>query len=349
VSAKLRQEGEAQRPEPLRVTAIMPCYNGMGFLQRSLPPLLAMLGQDLLEVIVVDDGSSDGSGAYAAGEGARVMTTGGREGPGAARNLAAREAQGDVLLFVDADVVIHADALGYVQSALADPGVVAVFGSYDNQPPDAAFASQYMNLRHHFVHHQHAGEADTFWAGCGAVRRQAFLAVGGYDCVTYERPSIEDIELGYRLRAAGGRIALVPPMQGTHLKQWTLWGVVHTDIVCRALPWSRLLLSTPHANAALNTRGGERAKAALAACFWLALLLALVGAVDAWVPLLLFCAALYTNRQLFALFRRRRGWIFGLAGVLFHQLYYVYSTAAFVYAWLESRLHPQRTSGGSAA
>jgi len=327
----------------------MPCYNGMGFLQRSLPPLLALRSKGLLEVLVVDDGSSDGSGAFAAAQGARVLTTEGRAGPGAARNVAAREAQGDVLLFVDADVVIHADALCYLQGALADPGVVAVFGSYDDRPPDPSFASQYMNLRHHFVHHQHAGEAETFWAGCGAVRREPFLAVGGYDCVAYARPSIEDIELGYRLRAAGGRIALVPEMQGTHLKRWTLRGVVHTDIVCRALPWSRLLLSTPHANVALNTRAGEQAKALLAASFWLALLLSLAGVVGPWLPLLLYAATLYASRRLFALFRRRRGWLFGLAGVLFHQLHYVYSAAVYAYAWLEWHLRPRSRTGGRAA
>ena len=72
---------------PPAVSAVMPVYNGKGYIENSLPPLLAMLEEGLLaELLVVDDGSSDGSGAWAAKRGARVLETGGREGPGRARN-----------------------------------------------------------------------------------------------------------------------------------------------------------------------------------------------------------------------------------------------------------------------
>ena len=263
---------------PVSVTAIMPVYNGLGYMTESLPPLLALVEEGRLsEVLVVDDGSTDGSGAWAAGRGARVLKSAGRVGPGAARNQAAREARGDVVLFVDADVVIHPDAVDHLRKALESPDVVAVFGSYDDAPPDPAFASQYMNLRHHHVHHEAAGEASTFWAGCGAVRKEAFLACGGYDAERFGRPSVEDIELGYRLRRAGGRIRLVPEMQGTHLKQWTAWSVIHTDVVCRALPWSRMLLREPEAVSDLNAGAAERVKALLAGLLVLSIPAALLG------------------------------------------------------------------------
>ena len=67
------------------------------------------------------------------------------------------------------------------------------------------FLSQYKNLVHHFYHHRGKREASTFWSGCGAVRKQAFLDAGGFDVERYTRPSIEDIELGYRLIKAGGK------------------------------------------------------------------------------------------------------------------------------------------------
>jgi GT2 family glycosyltransferase len=325
-----------------RTSAVMPVFDGRHYLERSLPPLLARVGRDLCEVIVVDDGSTDGSGELAAASGARVLRTAGRVGPGAARNQAAREARGDALLFVDADVVIHEDTVERARRALAQPGVVAVFGSYDDAPPDPAFASQYMNLRHHFVHQQGAGEATTFWAGCGAVRRDAFLEAGGYDGQRYERPSIEDIELGYRLRAHGGRILNEPAMLATHLKQWTLRSVVETDLRCRAIPWSRLLLEHPSAEADLNAGAGEQVRAGLAGLLLLSLPTALLGWAPAWLPALLFAAALVANRRIFALFRRRRGLPFALGALLFHQLYYVYSASAFVGCWLESRLGLRR-------
>lgn len=333
---------------PASVSAIMPVYNGLGYLTESLPPLLALVEEGrLCEVLVVDDGSTDGSGPWAAARGARVLKSAGRVGPGAARNQAARDARGDVVLFVDADVVIHPDAVDQLQKALESPDVVAVFGSYDDAPPDPAFASQYMNLRHHHVHHEAAGEASTFWAGCGAVRKQAFLSCGGYDAERFGRPSVEDIELGYRLRRAGGRIRLVPGMQGTHLKQWTTWSVIHTDVVCRALPWSRMLLREPEAVSDLNVGAAERLKALLAGLLLLSLPAALLGGPWLLLPPALFGAALLANRGLFRVFRRRRGLAFAVGALAFHQLYYLYSAAAFVLCWFEVRLGMGDEPGGS--
>ena len=325
----------------LTISAIMPVYNGKGYIERSLPPLLhAHERGEVVEVIVVDDGSDDGSGDWAREQGARVLRTAGRTGPGAARNLAVAEAVGEIVWFVDADVVVHDDAVAPLRRAFEAPGVVAVFGSYDDTPPFDAFASQYMNLRHHFFHHQNPGEASTFWSGCGAVRRDAFLAVEGFDAERYERPSIEDIELGYRLRGAGGRIVTDPTMQGTHLKEWTLPGVVHTDLFCRALPWSRLQLERPDEPLGLNASPGERLKAVLGAATLGATFLALVGLLPAFVAIGLLAAVWFANRELFELFRRRRGLVFAVGALAFHQVHLTYSGLAFAWCWLEHRLRP---------
>lgn len=322
------------------LSAVMPVFDGRHYLVRSLPPLAAALGRDLLELLVIDDGSSDGSAELARSIGARVLESGGRLGPGAARNVGAQAALGDVLLFVDADVVMHADVPARVRDAFyASEGrdLVALFGSYDDDPPDRAFASQYMNLRHHFVHQRAPGDAATFWAGLGAVRRDAFLAVGGFDVARYARPSIEDIELGYRLRDAGGRIALDSAMQGTHLKRWRWRDVWHTDITCRALPWSRLLATRPPADAALNATPVERMRAIVAGLLALSVLAAVIRVVPAWLPLLAFAAAVLANARLAAFFARRRGPLFAGVAMAWHQLYYLYAGTCFAVASLERR------------
>ena len=74
--------------------------------------------------------------------------------------------------------------------------------------------SQYRNLLHHFVHQHGNSEASTFWAGCGAIRRSVFEEMGGFDEQRFPTPSIEDIELGYRLRQAGHRILLDKACRG---------------------------------------------------------------------------------------------------------------------------------------
>lgn len=324
---------------PPSVSVVMPAYNGRQLLPRSLPPLLDAVGDELLEVIVVDDSSSDGSAEWAAEQGARVLHTGGRLGPGAGRNLGARAARGDVLWFVDADVVVHRDAAARVREALREDGEVAVFGSYDDDPPAAGFVSQYMNLRHHYTHHAHAGEASTFWSGCGAVRREAFLAAGGFDAEGYDRPSIEDIDLGYRLRAAGGRICLDPRILCTHLKAWGAAEALRTDIFQRAIPWTRLLFERPEAAADLNVSSAERGRALVAAGLTASVLLALARVAPWWLPLPIFAGAVAVNRPLFDVFRRRRGLPFALAAMAWHQLYYLYSSATYALCWLEHRRH----------
>jgi GT2 family glycosyltransferase len=311
------------------VSIVMPAYNARHYLESSLPALLRIDDPRLLEVIVVDDGSSDGSGEFAAKLGARVLASGGRCGPAAARNVGAGKARGDLLLFVDSDVVLHADSFERMVESFDEPEIVAVFGSYDDRPHHLGFMSQYTNLRHHHGHRMPSSDAATFWAGLGAVRRKAFHAIDGFDAERFARPSVEDIELGQRLRAAGGRIRRDPGIQGTHLKQWSLIEVVRTDLFRRAIPWSQLMLEHPGAFTDLNVRATERWKAALAGALALATLLALGGLLSPWFPVALAAFAWLANRPLMALFVRTNGWWFAARALLFQQLYFLYSGLAY--------------------
>jgi Glycosyl transferase family 2 len=186
-------------------------------------------------------------------------------GPAAARNDGATLATGDVLVFVDADVIVHRDAFARLRASLTtDPGLTAVFGSYDDRPEAPGTVSRFRNLLHHHVHHEGAGPASTFWAGLGAVRRDAFEAIGGFDAERYPLASIEDIELGLRLTSAGHLIRLDPSIQGTHLKAWTLVDMLRTDLHRRGIPWIALVLRGGGGSGALNL-GWRNRLSALAA------------------------------------------------------------------------------------
>jgi len=331
----------------LRVSAIMPVFNGLGFIEHSLPPLLAMQSRgEILEVIVVDDGSTDNSVAVARDHGARVIDSGGRLGPGGARNRAAEVAAGDILWFVDADVVVREDAARNLCRGFSGEDVVAVFGSYDDRPPAQNFFSQYKNLVHHHYHQRASDEAVTFWAGCGAVAKDVFLAAGGFDLESYPYPSIEDIELGNRLVNRGGRIRLLRDLQCTHLKVWRLGNLLHTEVFRRAIPWSRLILAQGGIPNDLNTGVAERLRAVLAGLLLLSPVAAAAGLVSFWVVPVLLLVTIWMNREVAALFLRRRGLLFACGALLYHQVYYVYSAAAFGWVFLETRL--RRLFGGSS-
>jgi len=328
-----------QSPKPASISAIVPVWNGATTLGQCLAPLLTMLGNgEIAEVIVVDDGSTDGSAALAQRCGVRVMPSGGRLGPGGARNIGARDANGDILWFVDADVVVHDDAARVLREVLSTSGAAAVFGAYDEHPPAPNFLSQYKNLVHHYTHVRHPGASETFWAGCGAVTKRAFAAVGGFDAAAYPKPSIEDIELGARLSRRGFVIWLAPALAATHLKVWRLANLLRTDIFGRALPWSRLIRAHGAPPDTLNVSRAERARALVALAFAASVVLAALRFVPPWLPLAAIAAMFAVNAELFGFFRRRRGWLFAVGALLFHQLYYLYATAAYGWSWIERRV-----------
>jgi glycosyltransferase involved in cell wall biosynthesis len=317
------------------VSVIIPVYNGAESLEQCLEAVLASEGP-LYECIVVNDGSTDGSKDIAAQFLNRIRLlnlAGGPGGPAYARNRGAEFARGEILFFVDADVVLASGALRRLANTFSEqPALAAVFGSYDANPAATGLISQYRNLLHHFVHQNGNPHASTFWAGCGAIRRQAFERVGGFDARSFPRPSIEDIELGYRLKGMGFLILLDRELQATHLKCWTFCSMIRTDVVCRAIPWSRLILQTRNMPADLNLKLGQRASFALAvfACAFLVLSGVRLEWLGASAASILGVVAL--NRSLYAFFFRRRGVLFAAGCIALHLLYYLYSGLSYLYA-----------------
>ena len=320
------------------VSVILPAYNAAATLRQSLAPLSAMRARgEVAEIIVVDDGSDDDTAAIAGAAGVAVLHSGGRLGPGGARNVAAAQAIGDILWFVDADVVVHDAAARVLVETMRRTGAAAVLGSYDDDPPAATFCSQYKNLVHHYYHSGAGGDVGTFWAGCGAIRRQAFVDAGGFDAARYPQSSIEDIELGLRLVRRGLRIHLAPTLLATHLKVWRLGPLLHTELFRRALPWSRLIVEHGWWSGRLNMDRAERARAVLALCWLLEVGLAAASIAPWPLTLAMPGVVVAANASLLGFFRRRRGIAFAIGAVLFHQLYYLYSAAALAWCYAAGR------------
>jgi GT2 family glycosyltransferase len=331
---------------PIRVSVIVPACRNSGELSQCMSALRAAATPDT-ELIVVDDASEDDVSSAAADWGARVLRLARNAGPAAARNHGARYARGQILFFVDSDVVVPDSAIGSIRTTLDwHQEIAAVFGSYDSRPAAPGLVPQYRNLLHHFVHQTGKAEAATFWAGCGAVRRLAFERVGGFDERRFPRPSIEDIELGHRLRRAGYRIFFDESLQSTHLKRWTLRSIIRTDVIYRAIPWSRLILESGEAPDYLNVQASQRASVALTG---LGGLLLLTSPFDLELLMLAFvcvAAVIFINRDLYAFFWRARGTFFATACIPLHLLYFVCCGVGYQYAWVVSMLRSAVVSRG---
>jgi len=292
-----------------------------------------------MECIVVDDGSSDHSADVAQQASVRVLKTGERRGPAAARNLGAAHARGEILLFLDADVCVHRDTLARIARAFtANSGLDAVIGSYDDAPASQGFCSQYRNLMHCYVHQTSRPGASTFWTGCGAVRKRVFAELGGFN-ERHKLPSTEDIEFGYRMTFAGCKIILDRTVLVKHLKTWTLGEMLKTDVVRRGVPWTRLILHYRKMPNDLNLRWSQRVSVPMA---WssagfsaLALVLgfrsygAFASRSTAGAAVCLI-ALLILNLPFYRFLTKTRGLRFALAAAPLHWLHHFLNGIAFV-------------------
>lgn len=241
--------------------------------------------------------------------------------PSRARNIGVARAGGDILVFVDSDVEVRPDAVRRLRASFEDdPELAATFGSYDDAPIADGVVSAFRNLLHHHVHHEAPGTATTFWTGLGAVRRSAFDAVGGFDA---SRRYLEDVDLGMRLSASGYRIVLDPRIQGKHLKRWSLWEMIRTDFVGRAIPWVELLLRHRHSTSTLNLGWRHRLSALSAlALSWAVVSRRAAAGIAAVTALVLL------NRTFYSLLWRRLGPTAAATGVGLHALHHVVGVAA---------------------
>ncbi len=325
---------DLQAVQPADISVIIPVYNGGESFVRCLDGMLAARPAPG-EIILVDDGSTDGSCEQAQERGVIVLhTERACSGPAVARNLGAARAQGTVLYFVDADVLIAPDVIARVAQAFQDDSVSAILGSYDDTPENRSFPSQYKNLFHHYTHQQARIDSTSFWAGCGAVRCTAFWQVGGF-ATSYARPSIEDIDLGYRLRAAGHRIQLLRDLQVKHLKRWTWGSFLKSDIFDRAIPWGILMLRRGEIPADLNLQFRHRVSAFI--CVLLPFLVALLVVSTLAGGIALLSAVLVLlglNLDLYRFFMDKRGAMFAFGAVPVHWLYYLYSALSLAVALL---------------
>lgn len=310
------------------ISVILPVHNAESYLIQCLLSL-SKTNPPPHEIIVVADGCTDRSAQSAQEAGVRVVSLPVRRGPAHARNIGASHAQGEILFFVDADITIPPDAFAQIRRAFQqDPSLMALFGSYDDEPGEDNFLSQYKNLFHHYIHQISQEEASTFWSGCGAIRRTVFWELGGFQ-ESYRKPSIEDIELGYRLKHAGYRIRLLKELRVKHLKRWGIKSLLKTDFFDRAIPWTELILKTRNFVNDLNLQFSSR----LSVLLIYGLIFMLIGS---WwwhgffaVACLMLLMLLVINAPVYHFFLRKRGLRFMMKSIPWHWFYYFYSGLAF--------------------
>jgi GT2 family glycosyltransferase len=273
-----------------------------------------------MECIVVDDGGTQDCASVVQASPLPVSLLRNEKslGSGAARNVGAARARGDVLLFLDDDVCVASGNLKNVADAFAaDSDLGGLIGRYDNEPAAPQFLSRFRNLLHAYTHLTSAGRASTFWTAFGAVRTEIFCRHGGF----VKRTAMDDVEFGSRLAAAGVRIELRPELQVKHLKRWTLGSMLRTDLLLRGVPWTLLIWNQRSLPNTLNLRRSSRWSVVLA---YLALAFAiptLLGLLPWWLTALAVASLMLLNLRFYDFLRARSGSWFAVASIGAHWLF----------------------------
>ena len=188
------------------------------------------------ELIVVDDASEDNTAATASNYNCKIMRIKKHSGSSYCRNTGAEAAHGDILVFIDADVVINKTTLRKIVETLSSkPDTVGIVGIFSKTHPNGNFFSQYKNLYMHYIFNKCPRYIDFIHSSCFGIRKKYFEP---YD-VAYIVG--EDTELGMRLNSKGYKILLDKDLEIIHLKEHSFLSFIKNDF---RIPyaWSRLFL-----------------------------------------------------------------------------------------------------------
>jgi glycosyltransferase involved in cell wall biosynthesis len=294
------------------ISVIIPVYNG----EKTLGALLDSLGAGdykEYEILVVDDGSTDGTREVASKQSVKLLSTGGRRGPAVARNIGAQEARGDVLLFLDADTFAGPDLVSHIAKRFEkEPELVAVVGYYDKVPRNHGAFARYKALMVHYWFRA-ANVMESFETCCGAIRPKTFFEAGGFD-ESYADADVEDYEFGYRVMKQG-------PIQVDHAMivghHFPSFSKNFRNYFRRSKLWMSLFLSRRRFESTATTPGEGISRLLGVGAAGL-LILGMFWPVLSYAGLAAFIVYLYLIKGFLALMLREDGLFFMIWGIGVH-------------------------------
>ena len=205
----------------MKISIIIPNYNGEELLKKNLPKVISVVGDS--EIIIVDDASVDGSFAVLASfkENIKVIKNEKNLGFSSTVNRGVREAKGEIIILLNTDVVPEKDFLKPLLEHFQDEKIFAV-GCMDKSIEDSKIVLRGRGVgqwkRGFLVHSRgEVNKTNTLWVGggSGAFRKSIWDKLGGFDKL-YNPFYWEDIDLSYRALKSGYKILFEPKSVVTH-------------------------------------------------------------------------------------------------------------------------------------
>lgn len=274
----------------IAASVVVPLYNDAPTIGQCLRSLLAQTIASRLEIIVVNDGSTDG-GAQLAGAFPVTVVDQGNRGPAAARNAGVAAARGGVVVFLDADCSAPRAWAESMLARFTDPQIAAVVGAVESATGDMLAQLTQIEIEERYAQLARRRHVDFFAAVAVAIRRDVLVSIGGF---REDFLHNEDVELAYRLHRAGARIVFSPeprvlhphPQRWRHYLETKFWRGVWRMRLYRLYPGKALRDDWTPQGLKLQLVAFCAAPAALAASFshpsalWLVVALAALGALS---------------------------------------------------------------------
>ena len=205
----------------MKISIIIPAYNSSLTLKECLEAIFNSNFKNF-EVIVISDNSTDNSVGIAKQYQCKIIELSENKGPAFARNEGAKISEGDILLFVDSDVIIKKDALNYLSEKFLQNEIDAIQGIYSHEPTYKSIITQYqMSYNCYYIWPENKKYASSLSTCCLAIRKKIFLNLKGFN-VNYKRPSAEDEEFGYFLIDKGYKILILRELNVEHRVNYNL-------------------------------------------------------------------------------------------------------------------------------
>lgn len=210
------------------VSIIIPVKNGSKTLAQCLQSVLNS-DYNNFEIIVVDDHSNDDSVEIAKKYVCKVFKLEKSVGANSARNYGAKNSDGEILIFIDSDIVINYNTVSLIVEAIQKEGFDAVVGVYTAKHRNENLVSQYKNLWIRYSYIKSPAAIDWLFGSISGIRKVAFEKVGGFDVNLLAHKGSDDIELGKRFAQANLKIVLKPEIEVEHLKNYKLWTFIKNE------------------------------------------------------------------------------------------------------------------------
>jgi glycosyltransferase involved in cell wall biosynthesis len=314
------------------ISIVVPTYNASRFMPNLLDSIFNQAVTDM-EVIIVDDCSTDDTVEVVSKHPVRVIRMEKNGGPARARNRGVQEAKGDIIFFLDSDVVVLDGTIQEVKNYFEkNPSASCIIGICSTEPLNSGFVPAYMAM-FEYIHliGQKYDKVSVFAPRCGAIKKDLFLGVGGYD-EGYKGADVEDFELARRINKTDS-IILNPRLVVKH--QFADFRQALKIYFRRTVMWVQLFFKEKQ----LDNAGPTSPRNGIAAicAFFSFIMLCLTPALSIAKPVFFFLIAAYflSNLKWWLFMLKEAGFIFSLKALLLNYFLGIEIMGSAIYALIK--------------